>query len=242
VLGTAGVIAVKTLAAAVALRAAHLPWGAAFGMGLGLSQLGEFGFIVLSEALRAGAIPAGVYDGMLAIALTTLLLTPQMVRWGLALARREPAPDALPARPKGGESGTARAVVIGAGPIGRTTASGLETRGFEVTLVDRSPLNLHGFAQLGFYTVTGDALESDVLERAGVPEAEVVMVAVPDDAVAARITARVRALTPHAVIVVRCRYQRNAGALRDAGAALVVSEESEAVRALGDVLARFRPR
>jgi CPA2 family monovalent cation:H+ antiporter-2 len=107
-------------------------------------------------------------------------------------------------------------------------------------LVDRSPVNLQSFAQLGFLTVSGDALENATLVRAGAADARVVVVSVPEDAVARDITARLRALNPSALVLVRCRYQRHAPDLRAAGATIVVSEEAEAANALGRALERIR--
>ncbi len=237
--GTLAVVMLKTVAATLALRVAGLSWRGALGMALALAQLGEFGFIVLSETLRSGLMPQDLYDRMLAIALATLLTTPLLVRWGVRIARGdEQVDDPLPAL--GGTKDAAHAVVIGAGPVGRSAASGLETRGLDVVLVDRSSVNLQGFAQLGFQTVTGDALERSVLLRAGAANAAVAVVSVPDDDAALQITRSIGALNPEALVLVRCRYQRNAPELRRAGASVVVSEEAEAAGALGRALDRLR--
>lgn len=238
--GAVAIVTLKTLAATIALRVAGLTWRGALGMGLALAQLGEFGFIVMSETLGSGLMPQDLYDRMLAVALATLLVTPLLVRWGTQVARGDShTEDPLPALAD--PNGTFHAVVIGLGPVGRSAASGLETRGFEVALVDRSPVNLQGFAQVGFQTVSGDALERSVLLRAGVASAAVAVVSVPDDDAALQITGRIRILNPEALILVRCRYQRHAPELRRTGASVVVSEEAEAAGALGRVLDRLRP-
>jgi CPA2 family monovalent cation:H+ antiporter-2 len=239
IFGTLTVAGWKVVAATVALRAAGLDWRAALGMGLALAQLGEFGFIVMSETLRSGLMPQDVYDRLLVIAMATVLGTPLLVRIGTRLARGDRhEEDPLPALR--GAPGGSRAVVIGAGPVGRSAASGLETRGFTVVLIDRSPVNLQSFAQLGFLTVSGDALERATLVRAGAADARVVVVSVPEDAAARDITTRLRALNPSALVLVRCRYQRHAPDLRAAGATIVVSEEAEAANALGRALERIR--
>jgi len=238
--GTIAIVILKTLAAMIALRVAGLTWRGALGMALALAQLGEFGFIVMSETLGSGLMPQDLYDRLLAVALATLLATPLLVRWGVRIARSDDQiEDPLPAL--GDTKDTFHAVVIGAGPVGRSAASGLETRGFDVVLVDRSPVNLQSFAQLGFQTVSGDALERSVLLRAGAAQAAVAVVSVPDDDAALQITRGIAKLNQDALVLVRCRYQRNAPELRRAGASVVVSEESEAAGALGRALDRLRP-
>ncbi len=97
--------------------------------------------------------------------------------------------------------------MIGAGPIGRRIAAQLETMGMDVCLVDLSPVNLYAFAQQGFRTIAGDGQEPEVLYHAGVPHASLVVVTVPDDAVALQIVRVVRHLAHNVPILVRCRYQ-----------------------------------
>lgn len=132
------------------------------------------------------------------------------------------------------------ATVIGAGPIGRRVASQLETVGHDVCLVDLSPINLHSFAQEGFRTIAGDASKTEILRLAEADRAPVAAVCVPNDDTAIQVVRAVRRVNPACWIVVRCRYQANAGKLKKAGAAAVVSEEVEATAALLKVLTQFQ--
>lgn len=237
--GLLGMLLLKSLAATLALRLTGLAWVAAVGMGLGLAQLGEFSFLLISQGLRQGVIDAETYRRMLFIALGTLIVTPMLLRVGLGWAGRlvdgdeEKEVFAWIGEP------VRRGVIVGAGPIGRQLASQLETLGVDVWLIDLSPINLHSFAQHGFHTVAGDARERDVLERALVADARLVVVSVPDDEVALQIVRSVRELASGASILVRCRYQLNIGKLMAAGASAVVSEEAQASGALLDKCTRL---
>ena len=77
--GLLAVLILKTGAATIALRLTKLPWHAAAGMGLGLAQLGELSFVLLSEGQRANLISDVDYNRMLFVAMGTLLLTPQLL-------------------------------------------------------------------------------------------------------------------------------------------------------------------
>ena len=242
-LGLICVLTLKTGAAAVALRSVGLSWRGAAGMGLGLSQLGEFSFLLVGKGVAGGLISREHQGRMLFIALGSLIATPWLLRFGLRWtdteAETESGETTLPAS---GERGMPRAVIFGVGLIGRQMASRLETMGVEVCMVDLSPVNLYPFAQQGFRTIAGDGREPEVLERCGAAASCLLVVAVPDDMVALEIVRAARAASPEASVLVRCRYEANRGALLKAGAARVVTEEAEAAGRLlahcDDLLAR----
>jgi CPA2 family monovalent cation:H+ antiporter-2 len=225
----AAVLVLKAAAAAVALRAIGLRWRAAGGTALGLAQLGEFSFLLLSAGLAAGVIEPKWFNVMMFLALGTLILTPLLIKVGLRWT--DPRLDtelegSWPAAPEG--SSPRRAVVVGLGPIGAQVASRLETSGIDVCLVDLSPVNLHPYAQEGFHTVAGDATETDVLRRAAAGQCSLAIVTVPHDQTARQIVAAIRRLNRTCRILVRCRYRASAEGVRAAGADAVVSEENEA--------------
>jgi CPA2 family monovalent cation:H+ antiporter-2 len=226
-LGLAGVLTLKTIGAGLALRVSGLGWAPALAAGLGLAQLGEFALILVAAGVRRGLIDQRNSDRMLAIAIGTLVLTPMLLRAGLE--RLAPGSSAVP--PESDFTGATRArrgLVIGLGPIGRQVASRLEIMGLEVRLLDLSPINLQPFEQSGFHAVAGDARDPSVLRRAGAGDADLVVLSVPDDAIAIQVLQAIRELNRDATVLVRCRFQINAGRLKSLGATAVVSEEAEA--------------
>lgn len=230
--GLGAMLMLKSAAAGVALRLVGLNWKAAFGMGLGLAQLGEFSFLLLAVGVEQGLISGADYNRMLFVAMGTLILTPQLLKLGLRWTGgvpREHGPSNLGGF---GDQSAQHAIVIGIGPIGRQVTSRLELMGVAVCLVDQSPINLHAFGQQGFQTVAGDARDTQVLQRADVASCDLVVISVPDDDIAREVVRAVRGLNSTASIVVRCRYQGNIGRARKAGANAVISEEAEASGAL----------
>lgn len=225
-------ILLKAAAGTIALRLTGLSTRFSLGTGIGLAHVGEFAFVLALLGVDAGVLEEKDYQGVVAIAVGSLMLTPTLMKLGLRRLQvndEEDAPSEL-ARPF--ESGKRNAVVVGAGPIGRSIGSQLETLGLDVCVVDLSPINLHSFAQQGFRTVTGDATEQHVLEVAGGADAELVVVCVPDDATALRVVQTLRRLNQIGRVIVRCRYQSNAKKLEAAGASDIVAEESQATLAL----------
>ncbi|MHB1034494.1 MAG: cation:proton antiporter domain-containing protein [Pirellulales bacterium] len=241
--GLAGILLLKSAAGALALRLTGLAWRPSLGTAIGLAQIGEFSFVLALQAWQANVLTDQAYNRFLILALGSIILTPLLVRYGLlwtegSEADTRAAPGGLDLRAETIE----RAVVIGIGPVGRQVASRLEIAGFDVCLIDLSPVNLHQFAQQGFRTVAGDASDPDVLGRAEVDRADLVAICTPDDQVAVRIVKVVRHLSQRCRILVRCRYLATVGAAKKAGADLVVSEEAEASGALLRILAEFEER
>jgi NhaP-type Na+/H+ or K+/H+ antiporter len=82
-----------------------------------------------------------------------------------------------------------RAIVLGAGPLGRTLAELFRRYGRPVVLVDRNSALVAQAHALGFEAIEGNGLDEDTLERAGAGEAETL--------VAATTNAEVNALAAH---------------------------------------------
>lgn len=222
------VLALKTSAATIALRFAHLPWRSAFGMGLGLAQIGEFAFVLLMAGLSHAVIQPEAYNLMMFIAIVSLIVTPQLLKLGLRMAERNSVVEhEIAIRPPSHDDEIRQATVVGIGPVGSQIASQLETAGYDVCLVDLNPVNLHPFAQQGFRTIRGDGSDLSVLRRADVRNCTFVAVTVPADRSAIQTVSAVRSLTPNATVVVRCRFEASASKLRAAGATDVFSDETE---------------
>jgi len=237
-LGTlVGLILLKGVAATIALRLTGLGWQAASGTGLGLAHIGEFAFVLVLLGRTEELISGDAYTRFITLAIGSLVLTPPLLRWGFRRAKAKMPLEEGEAAPDQTVPSGHRAIVVGAGLIGRRVSTHLETNGYDVSLVDRIPINLHPFAQQGFHTITGDATDTDVMEVAGADAASLLAVCIADDVAALRIVRKSRARNPGCFILVRCRFQSNVTKLTNAGANQVVSEEAQASDQLMKILA-----
>jgi len=222
------VLLLKTSAATVALRLARLPWKSALGMGIGLSQIGEFAFVLLLAGSTYGVIDRVSYDLVMFIAVVSLIVTPQLLKFGLRLAERgRVVKNEIAIPPTKNPDAERRATVIGAGLVGSQVASQLETIGYDVCLVDLNSMNLHPFAQQGFRTIAGNGSDPATLNRADVPGSGLVVITVPIDRAAIQTVVAVRRLSDRATILVRCQYRASAAQLRAVGATDVFCDEAE---------------
>ncbi len=235
-----GLILVKSLAGIVAIRLTGIRWKAAAGMGIGLAHIGEFAFVLLMLGWKTGILSESDYQRTVALAIGSLILTPLLLKTGLRWTRSPEGADETPSETDCYERAGQKALVIGAGPIGRNVTSQLETAGKDVCLIDMSPINLQSFAQEGFRTVAGDATDRSTLELAHAEGTSLAVVCVPDDDAAIRIVTTIRAMNADCFVLVRCRYQGNVARLTQSGANRVVSEETQASDAILGILSVFR--
>ncbi len=240
-IGLPTIILLKGVSAAVALKLTGLPVRSALGMGIGLAHVGEFAFVLVLLGVDAAVLSEMDYQRVVAIAVGSLVLTPTLMKWGLRIVRSNEDEEDRSVHGQHWNSGKRLTVVIGAGPIGGSVGSQLETFGHDVCMIDLSPVNLHSFAQQGFRTVAGDATNESVLRRAGLAEVALVVVCVPDDDAALRVVKAARGMNLHCRVMVRCRYQSNVKKLKKAGASDVVAEENEAALALMRLLQQVKP-
>ncbi|MBI1246572.1 hypothetical protein GC197_01865 [bacterium] len=222
------VIAVKTLGAGLALKLSGMNWKVSLKMGLGLCQVGELSFLLLSAGMDDKLIDESHYNQMLVLAIGTMILTPGLIRWGVRSLHDNPElQTSKEEKPIEAREAVREAVVIGVGTVARQVASRIEISGADVRFVDLNSVNTYPLIQAGFRAVTGDATKRKTLEEAEIAHANLVLVAVPDDEASVLIVKNIRAMNRHCTILARCRYQRNRERLHLVGADFVTDEESQ---------------
>ncbi|WP_309650354.1 NAD-binding protein [Nocardioides sp.] len=127
-------------------------------------------------------------------------------------------------------------VVIGYGTKGRSAVETLVNNGLdreEVVIVDPSSVALADAHADGLAVVSGDATRREVLRRAGVAEADQIIITTnrDDSNVLAALT--VRQLNPDAWIVAAVKEQENAPLMRQSGANSVITSSDAVGRLLG---------
>lgn len=226
-----GVLLLKTIAFAVAFLVTGLPLVPSLAMGLGLSQLGEQTFIILQQEPLRTANPE-LYQQILFTALASTILTPFFLKLAANVAKKHPMAEEIPLSvtsdllPR--DDSKRHAIVVGMGPIGKQVTSFLADSGVELSLIDTNPGNIHDLAQKGFRTIVGDASETRTLKLAGVDNAHMVVVTLPNDIFTTDTIRAIRQVKQNCSIVARCRYRTFVPELERAGADMIICEEAEA--------------
>jgi CPA2 family monovalent cation:H+ antiporter-2 len=240
-------VGAKGALAAGLARLFGLPTRSAILLAATLAQVGEFSFILAERALGLGILAKSAYDVLLGTAVISIVATPFAVRGADRLVARlearvvggrPPVDGELdPVGGRGGGHGVRAAyasdgrphvVVLGAGRVGILVTRAVRTRGFGCVVVDRDRRRLDEAARLGAQVVYGDAASPTILERVGLGEARLLVVAVADPFAARLATERALRINPRLEVTARARGARDRGTLRTAGVRRVADPEVEA--------------
>jgi CPA2 family monovalent cation:H+ antiporter-2 len=228
----------KPLAALLVVLVLRYPPKTAVTVAIALAQIGEFSFILAAGARQLSILPEAATQALVAASVISITLNPliyQLVdpvaRWLSArragAAREVAMPPAEPSH---------RAIVVGYGPVGRTLANLLLENDLVPTIIELNHETVKRLREDGIHAVYGDASQREVLEQAGVHDALGLVFASSGspDAVVRQATA----LNSELLILTRTAYLRDAAALREAGAQIVVTAEAEVALAMTEHLLR----
>ncbi len=225
------IVAGKLIIWTTVVRLFGYPWMTAFLTGIGLTQIGEFSFVLIQVARTAGHIGSEVYNATLAASLITILMNAALVRYvpdwigRRRLARGSPETMCLPVESELVEK---HVVLCGFGRVGSSLGKAFEAFNLPYVAIDRDPdvvrqLQVRGAS--GFY---GDASHRELLVKARVPEASLVIVALPEIEPAALAVSRIRDVNPNVPILARAHGDAEAERLAAVGATEVIQTEVEA--------------
>ena len=232
---TALIVIGKSLIAAVIGFAFPYPARTALIVAAGLSQIGEFSFIVGEAGIDLGVLDRTEYSLILAGAIVSITINPWMFRlvdpvermlkrrprlW-TRLNRHGPEPIRLE------EALTGHVVIVGCGRVGRHVAEVLRRIGVPRLVVEADAARTKRLQQLGIPVMFGDAANSEILSHTALPSARSLVVTVSDDVSALMVVTAARRIAPHLHIIVRASTWDGARRLKEAGASAVVRPELE---------------
>ncbi len=235
-LTTVGVLALKSSVAGGVTLALGYPLRVAALVGLSLSQVGEFSFVMAQAGQHYGLLSAYGYQLFLAISILTMLVTPLLIQWGPGVLMRAESTTALPAwlNRESTTSGPSPAslhrdhvIIAGFGLNGRNLARVLKEANIPYVIVDLYADTIRRGQEQGEPIYYGDVTQREVLERMGIDRARLLVLAVSDPFATRRVIPVARQANPEVHIVARTRYVREVQELLRLGADEVVPEEFE---------------
>jgi CPA2 family monovalent cation:H+ antiporter-2 len=151
-----------------------------------------------------------------------------------------PTPAHAQAAKKQPPQSTKRVIIAGFGVVGRAVADHLEVNGIPYTVVELNASTVQTQTSLGRRVVFGDIGNPDVLESAGILDADAIFLTVPDDEAMLRACQAVRRAAPSVRIVARTNYLSTAFQAHAAGADdVAVSEVATAEAMAKKVISRL---
>ena len=200
-------------------------------VGLGLSQIGEFSFVLARSGLGAGLISKATYDLALTCTILTMTLSPLVSSAALPLGRawrgrRKPVqPLKTMDLPK--EAFHGHVIVAGYGRSGRTVARVLRAAGIPLVVVESNYALFSDMTTEGLDAVWGDITREEVLRAAWIENARILVLTVPDRSTVHLSVECARRLNPAVLVVARAVREYHVAELRKLGVDAAVQPEFE---------------
>ncbi|HBO84633.1 MAG: hypothetical protein A2073_01400 [Deltaproteobacteria bacterium GWC2_42_11] len=226
-----GIIIFKTLIIVSIGQMLKYPLRLAIIVGIGISSIGEFSFLLMKTGEGYGLLSRDLYQTLLAASILTMATVPfifqksQNIAMSLAhifrirdskvseLSRRTHLLDHV--------------IIVGYGLNGQNLARVLKETGIHYLIMDMDITRIRHAKKEGHRVIFGDASHPDVLKKVGIENARMIVVAVSDPVATRRAIKISRDINPSVHILVRTRYTEEVGELYKLGANQVIPEEFE---------------
>ena len=236
----------KSLLIGILVRAFGYVHMAPWISGLGLSQIGEFSFVLARAGAASGMLSRPTYDLALTCTVLTMALSPLVSRLALPLGRmwrgrRGTAAPAAPLEPLA-ELLRDHVIVAGYGRSGQAAARVLHRAGIPFVVIEINHAVYARLAPDGFPGIWGDLTGDEILKAAHVDAARVLLLTVPDQATVRLVVQRARHLNPGLSVIARAFRQQDVTELRRLGVAGAVQPEFEGgVEMVRQALLQYAP-
>ena len=189
---------------------------------LSLAQGGEFGFLIISFARSESALPLAAGQLALLVISLSMLLTPFLFIGYDYLTRRFAARQPVQAADEIDEKG--QVIIAGIGRFGQVVNRLVRTSGIATVVLDNDMATIETMRRFGVKGFFGDPARPELLEAAGLADAQVLVVAVDNRETITQIVRFARGRRPDLHIVARARDRVHVYELYQAGANDIVRE------------------
>jgi monovalent cation:H+ antiporter-2, CPA2 family len=230
-------------AALLALVATVLRWPAlvALRVAIILAHGGEFGLLLLTQAMAAGVIEPDPGQAMLVALVTTMGLAPILIQrsaWvadlvggAASAAGKRQEEDAVGL---GSQALDDHVILCGCGRVGRLVAVVLEAAKTPYIALESDLTRFREAQRSGHHVVFADASRTRILQRAGLERARLLVVTFDERRAVQRLVRSARHHNPDLVSIVSAADDRELSSMTEAGAAVVFPENLAAGLALAD--------
>lgn len=189
---------------------------------LGLAQAGEFGFVLVSFSVTTGVMPNDVAETLLLVIALTMLITPLLFILFDLISKRSADATIRPTDDEIDQEGPV--IIAGIGRFGQIVNRLVQASGFETVVLDHNPDTIAVMRRFGFKAFLGDPTRADILRKAGLADARVLVVALDDQKAARALVKYARAQRPDLHIVARAHDRTDVYHLYQSGADDIVRE------------------
>ena len=211
---------------------------------LGLSQVGEFAFVLLSFSSQLSIADKTTVETFMAVTALSMTLTPIL----LLINEKFIQPyfgtrEQLPAKTAEDIDEQHAVIIAGFSHFGSTLGRFLRANGVQATILDNDSDRVDLLRKMGFKVFYGDATREELLRSAGAEEAKLLVIAIDDTDTTFTAAEMAKKHFPQLTILVRAKNRMDAYDLLDLGLKDIYRETLDtSVRMGGDVLRKLGRR
>jgi CPA2 family monovalent cation:H+ antiporter-2 len=190
-----------------------------FIFSFGLSQVGEFAFVLLSFSLQENILSKEITDLMMAVTALSMAFTPLLMMFNeKVLMKSKCSMSGSEEEAESDVDSESNPVIIaGYGHFGNTVGRFLRANNIQATVLDNNSDNVNMLRKLGFKVYYGDASRHDLLEIAGAGRAQIIIIAIGNREKRMEMIEMVKKHFPNLYILVRSENRDDAYDQMNAG-------------------------
>jgi CPA2 family monovalent cation:H+ antiporter-2 len=253
------VLIVKPLVAMITVSLLGYSVRTALTVATGLSQVGEFSFILAQEAKNLGLAGDSVYNAIVVCAIISITLNPSIFKkvpaieqflrskkilWNVLnyvadkKSKNNEKNEQLVKNYVAEEKCQNRkiAIVVGYGPTGKQVVETLKNYDVMPIIIEMNIDTINSLLEQGEFAVYGDSTKKNVLEAATVRKADYLIVTLPVLNMTSEIALLASSINPNLKIFARVRFVNHKEHLKQIGVIGIAVEEEEVSKQLTSLL------
>ena len=205
--------------------------------GIILAHGGEFGFVVLTEAIAYNLLEASQRPPIFAAIVLSVMLAPLMIRFNKQISliffkkksihHAEQNPQPSHQLSEHAAELTNHVILCGFGRVGQILSRFLDQEDISWLALDLDPMRISKTSIAGEHSFYGNATNPETLSAAGLSRARMVVLTFSDEAAALEVLNHVRGMRIDLPVFVRTKDDSNLESFQNAGATEVVPESLE---------------
>jgi voltage-gated potassium channel Kch len=210
--------------------------GATILFSASLAAGGEFGFVLISLALKSGVFGAELSRTLVAVVAISMAATPLLI---LASVRWNGGRSDAPAKTREAdvEDEDSPVIICGFGRFGHAVGRLIRSQEIGCTVLDHDEDQVETLRSIGIKVFYGDAARTDLLKIAGAARAKIMVIALKNSETTARIIEAVKRDFPHLKLFIRAHGRLEACDYHELGEERVYRETLDSSLSMGaDVL------
>lgn len=231
---TASIMILKSLVIFIVMKIFKRPDGVSVRTAISLSQVGEFGLVLMTLALSFNVLPVELGQLLLTSAVLSMMATPFLIKFNGKFAKwlcRESYSSNLSeienVIKEESKFLTDHVVLLGFGRVGQTTAKFLEQAHVPFVALDMDIKRVQEAQQSGEPVYFGDSGRENILKATQLAKAKVAIITFHDDHAALKTLRSLTNIAPHVPVLVRTQDDSHLDELMKAGATEVVPDTFE---------------